>query len=576
MVKKSLNDRCPLQVECERKKCDFVHNELECPYYSANARDGYYIYDQEDIRNRTYREREEADFLASLEGEDDETEPGSHIADSGKMVYLPIEKLIAHPDNPRKELGDLTELADSIKENGVLQNLTVVPRIGEISGQPTGTYTVVIGHRRLAASKLAGLKELPCVVSDMTLRDQVRTMLMENIQRADLTVYEQAQGFQMMLDMGDSVDDIARKSGFSTTTVRRRVKLLELDQEKFKKSEERGVSLYEYMELDKLKSQERKNEMLDYIGTENFKYKLKQAIDAEAAEEKRQAWIDLLSSFATQVDSRNGYRTVKSSYVSNKPDMERPEDADTVEYFFNIEKWGYVALMVRETEKSLSPEEEEAEREEQLKQDRKNADQKALSDATARAYELRADFVVKVSATAIKKNLADIVALWAYAEYRDDTSWLTEEEISQAIGMEPHAEEDEDGEDDAELTLQTMTDAISKTPEKALLQLIYARLGDDKSSGYFRSYWNNYTMKHEENEKLDRIYALLVKLGYEMSDDEKALQNGTHELFRTGGGEVDPCAICKSAHPTCDECCKACDTRCNAVQECRRESGVDE
>ncbi len=535
MVKKSLNDRCPLQVECERKKCDFVHNELECPYYSANARDGYYIYDQEDIRNRTYREREEADFLASLEGEDDETEPGNHIADSGKMVYLPIEKLIAHPDNPRKELGDLTELADSIKENGVLQNLTVVPRIGEISGQPTGTYTVVIGHRRLAASKLAGLKELPCVVSDMTLRDQVRTMLMENIQRADLTIYEQAQGFQMMLDMGDSVDDIARKSGFSTTTVRRRVKLLELDQEKFKKSEERGVSLYEYMELDKLKSQERKNEMLDYIGTENFKYKLKQAIDAEAAEERRQAWIDLLGSFATQVDSRNGYRTVKSSYVSNKPDMERPEDADTVEYFFNIEKWGYVALMVRETEKSLSPEEEEAEREEQLKQDRKNADQKALSDATARAYELRADFVVKVSATAIKKNLADIVALWAYAEYRDDTSWLTEKEISQAIGMEPHAEEDEDGEDDAELTLQAMADAISKTPEKALLQLIYARLGDAKSEGYFRSYWNSYTMKHEENEKLDRIYALLVKLGYEMSDDEKALQDGTHELF----GEVD-------------------------------------
>ena len=535
MVKKSLNDRCPLQVECERKKCDFVHNELECPYYSANARDGYYIYDQEDIRNRTYREREEADFLASLEGEDDETEPGNHIADSGKMVYLPIEKLIAHPDNPRKELGDLTELADSIKENGVLQNLTVVPRIGEISGQPTGTYTVVIGHRRLAASKLAGLKELPCVVSDMTLRDQVRTMLMENIQRADLTIYEQAQGFQMMLDMGDSVDDIARKSGFSTTTVRRRVKLLELDQEKFKKSEERGVSLYEYMELDKLKSQERKNEMLDYIGTENFKYKLKQAIDAEAAEERRQAWIDLLGSFATQVDSRNGYRTVKSSYVSNKPDMERPEDADTVEYFFNIEKWGYVALMVRETEKSLSPEEEEAEREEQLKQDRKIADQKALSDATARAYELRADFVVKVSATAIKKNLADIVALWAYAEYRDDTSWLTEKEISQAIGMEPHAEEDEDGEDDAELTLQAMADAISKTPEKALLQLIYARLGDAKSEGYFRSYWNSYTMKHEENEKLDRIYALLVKLGYEMSDDEKALQDGTHELF----GEVD-------------------------------------
>lgn len=101
----------------------------------------------------------------------------------------------------------------------------------------------------------------------------------------------------------------------------------------------------------------------------------------------------------------------------------------------------------------------------------------------------------------------------------------------QATGVGPFAEDDEDGEDDAAFTLQAVTDAIGKTPEKALLQMIYARLGDGKSEGYFRSYWNSYTMKHEENEKLDHIYALLVKLGYEMSDDEKALQDGTHELF---------------------------------------------
>lgn len=109
--------------------------------------------------------------------------------------------------------------------------------------------------------------------------------------------------------------------------------------------------------------------------------------------------------------------------------------------------------------------------------------------------------------------------------------WITEEEIMQATGVGPFAEDDEDGEDDAAFTLQAVTDAIGKTPEKALLRMIYARLGDGKSEGYFRSYWNSYTMKHEENEKLDRIYALLVKLGYEMSDDEKALQDGTHELF---------------------------------------------
>lgn len=335
-------------------------------------------------------------------------------------------------------------------------------------------------------------------------------------------------------EAGDTDEDIAEKSGFSATTVRRRVKLLELDKDKFKKSEERGVSLFEYMELDKLKSPERKNEMLDYIGTENFKYKLKQAINDEAAEARKALWVEQLSTFATQITDKTGYKRVNSFYTNGEVKVDRPEDADTIEYFFFVETWGYIVLMVKDEPTALTPEEEAKEREEQLKQERKDAAEKALSEATARAYELRADFVATVSTTAIKKRLADIVALWAYAEYWDDTSWLTEEEIAQATGAETLAEDNEDGEGDAAFTLQAVTDAIGKTPEKTLLRMIYARLGDGKSEGYFRSYWNSYTMKHEENEKLDRIYALLVKLGYEMSDDEKALQDGTHELF----GEV--------------------------------------
>lgn len=449
-----------------------------------------------------------------------------------EIKYIPVSKLWRHPDNPRKDLGDVTELAESIKVNGVLQNLTVVPLIGEITKKWDGeSYRVIIGHRRLAAAKLAGLEELPCVVVEMSEREQLSTMLTENMQRSDLTVYEQAQGFQMMLDMGDTVEDIAEKSGFSATTVRRRVKLLELDKDKFKKSEERGVSLFEYMELDKLKSPERKNEMLDYIGTENFKYKLKQAINDEAAEARKALWVEQLSTFATQITDKTGYKRVNSFYTNGEVKVDRPEDADTIEYFFFVETWGYIVLMVKDEPTTLTPEEEAKEHEEQLKQERKDAAVKALSEATARAYELRADFVATVSAAAIKKRLADIVALWAYAEYWDDTGWLTEEEIAQATGAETLTEEDEDSEDDAAFTLQAVTDAIGKTPEKALLRMIYARLGDCKSEGYFRSYWNSYAMKHEENEKLDRIYALLVKLGYEMSDDEKALQDGTHELF---------------------------------------------
>ena len=102
--------------------------------------------------------------------------------EKGQLVYLPLDKLHPHPDNPRKEIGDVTELADSIKSKGVMQNLTVVPA--------KDGYTVIIGHRRCAAAKLAGLKEVPCVIVEMSDREQVATMLLENMQRVDLTPYE--------------------------------------------------------------------------------------------------------------------------------------------------------------------------------------------------------------------------------------------------------------------------------------------------------------------------------------------------------------------------------------------------
>lgn len=76
------------------------------------------------------------------------------------ITYIPVEQLHPHPDNPRKELGDLTELADSIRANGVFQNLTVVPRAltGEITGETwQDGYTVIIGHRnRSMAGSLPG------------------------------------------------------------------------------------------------------------------------------------------------------------------------------------------------------------------------------------------------------------------------------------------------------------------------------------------------------------------------------------------------------------------------------------
>ena len=148
-----------------------------------------------------------------------------------QIVNIAIDHIFPHPDNPRKNLGDLTEIAESIKKRGIMQNLTVVP----IKGKP-GDYMTLIGHRRCAGAKLAGVKEVPCIIKEgLSKNEQILIMLEENMQRSDLTVLEQAQSFQMMLDLGETETSIAEKTGFSKTTVRHRLNIAKLDQKELQK-----------------------------------------------------------------------------------------------------------------------------------------------------------------------------------------------------------------------------------------------------------------------------------------------------------------------------------------------------
>lgn len=181
-----------------------------------------------------------------------------------QMILIAADQIYQHPDNPRKNLGDISELTESIKKQGIMQNLTVIPghwmdykehnqaindylehpdeenlRKVDSKYSPEG-YTLLIGHRRFAAGKAAGLTEFPCKIAEgLNNRDQVGIMLQENMQRNDLTITEQAQGFQMMLDLGDTEAQIAERTGFSRTTVRRRLQIAKLDQNILKEKTER-------------------------------------------------------------------------------------------------------------------------------------------------------------------------------------------------------------------------------------------------------------------------------------------------------------------------------------------------
>lgn len=452
-----------------------------------------------------------------------------------ELTYIAIDKLHPHPDNPRKDLGDLSELAASIKANGVYQNLTVVPRtvVGEITGETwQNGYTVVIGHRRLAAARQAGLAELPCVVAEMTEREQLQTMMIENMQRSDLTVYEQAQGFQLMLDMGDTVQGLSEKSGFSQSTIRRRVKLLELDPEEFKKAEKRGATLADFAELDKIEDLNARNEVLETLGTVNFRRALQDALNAQKYEHRKAEWIEQLRRFATENPNAN-HSTYE--YVSNfgpwnmSKDVEVPKDAGTVAYFYKIGK-GDIDLYRERNMAAKSAKDKEREAEYQRVQLHKER----LASITELMFDLRRDFVQQVSKTDCKKHLADIVlyAVKAMDEFACD------DELALSLLEVNYSDDEAQG---MELT-EYLAEApmLKSAPEKALLLLAYAA-ADDAQEGYWGWVWNDEKHKseygHDENDKLDATYKILTTLGYEMSDEEKALQNGTHELFREVTGE---------------------------------------
>lgn len=193
-------------------------------------------------------------------------QPGKAKKES-KIVNIGIEQIYPHPENPRKNVGDVSELAESIKKNGIMQNLTVIPG----HWNETGTwiekgYTLIIGHRRHAAAMAAGVEELPCrVIVGLSRKEQLSTMLEENMQRSDLTIFEQAQGFQLMLDLSDTEEQIAEKTGFSRTTIRHRLKLAELDQELLKdkeKDESFQLTLKDLYELEKIKDPKLRDEVL--------------------------------------------------------------------------------------------------------------------------------------------------------------------------------------------------------------------------------------------------------------------------------------------------------------------------
>ena len=420
---------------------------------------------------------------------------------------ISIDNLYKHPHNPRKDLGDLTELADSIKESGVLQNLTVVQMDEE-------NYRIIIGHRRAAAAKKAGLTHLPCAVVEMDEPTQMATMLLENLQRSDLSVIEQAEGFQMMFDLGESMEDVTKKTGFSESTVRRRVKLLELDRDELNKSMAKKISLEEYEKLSKIEDKERRNSILRHIGTTNFDWFVNDAVRFEEKERKKKEMIEQAETFATRL--LDDTETDKLDHIRYYPasDGERidvPETGEGHTYYYEVKANGITIWRqmtdeeIDEEKLKLAEKEKEKSKECELKEE--------LREAEKTAYELRKSFAQKYVGRT--KDIARLVDELANRILKDSSfSWNWSAKFCNLFF--PDKKESE----------EIVAELSNLAPAKVLFAAVYTAFEDNDTNG-----WSTYGREYKKNSKLDDLYELLMDLGYVMSDEEIKLRTGEHEAY---------------------------------------------
>lgn len=452
-----------------------------------------------------------------------------------EIKNLSIDALRHHPNNPRKDLGDLTELADSIKRSGIMQNLTVVDNGAE-------QLDVVIGNRRLEAAKLAGVEYVPCVIAEMSEAEQLATMLAENMQRADLTVYEQVQGIQLMLDIGESVESISKRTGISESTVRRRAKLGELDGDKLKAASERQVTFSDYESIFKIQDKEQRNKLLDVVGTKDFTFKLRQAEQAQENAEKIQRYRDEISKIGEFPEISEAERwsgkysqiigCVAPDTIVGKMGAEvqerRAADKD-IKLFVFITPYS-ASLLVERGENGAFPAKPAAAipsaaapsaDEGALKTARENEERRKclekVKEAERAAYKCRLDFMRYIPESMARRNTDTI--LKTLFELREEYDLPPDEAICEVFELD-------------EYDLDQIKLGFSLEKWATLARFVYAIFQDNGQPHHCSTYGVDCgEYDPEGDDYFDDMMKYLESFGYEPSADEIALIDGSSELY---------------------------------------------
>ena len=177
---------------------------------------------------------------------------------------IPIEKLVPNVMQPRKDMGNLEELAESIREKGIIEPIIVRTK--------NGKFEIVAGERRHRAAEIAGLTEVPCIEYDVPDNEAMEITIIENIQRKDLNVFETAFSLKSLGDIyGYSHQDIAQKIGKSRVTVSELLRVTDLGPDVIKRCQDMNITSKSFiLELAKLEDKDKIMLILDEYAEKPF------------------------------------------------------------------------------------------------------------------------------------------------------------------------------------------------------------------------------------------------------------------------------------------------------------------
>lgn len=449
--------------------------------------------------------------------------------DEQKISFIERKMLHPHPENPRKDLGDLEELRESIRENGIMQNLTVVP---DSDGDG---YMILIGHRRFAASE-GIVDELPCIIADhLTQREQVGIMLAENMQRSDLTFIEQAHGFQLMMDLGDTVESISKKTGFSKQTIKHRLEISKLDKNIIETAQKNfQLSIGDFIELEKVKDLAARNDILEVAeNSEDIRDEVERYLQDLKIEENKKKYVELFNELGWKEHSDRWFGYGKQWEHLDKLwlDLEKFEPDKIREaakklkgeiYYSNLENANSVSFarkISKKDEKTKKKTKTELREEEmKKKQSQLEAARRDICDEYLNCIisipEEKLDDVYSVKYLVVSR-------LWDQLEKLD--AYITD--FESVYGVKSNRK-------DFALLKETYKDFD-------LLQRVMLNMWKALASDYQNKF---ISYPHMKNEKVldahQEIYDILRKFGLRLDPEMEAVIDGTSELYLIDGKEV--------------------------------------